>query len=646
MAIVRTRWAAIGAAVAVSLGVGGVGLVDADIGAGERPVTITVEPRRVLDTRAGLGLAGPFGHAAPRDVQITGPVTIATASGTRTETVVPSGAVGVLVNVTVVRPSDGGFLALRPGGAPGEPTTSNVNFTAGAVVPNSATVDLSADGQIQVWVALHSGAGTANVLVDIVGYTIGHDHDDRYYSEAEVDAKIANLPAGPKGDRGEPGPTGPQGDQGDQGVPGQAAPSPARVIWVATSGGDFTSLSAALASITDASSSMPYLVRVAPGRYAESGPVALVDHVDVEGSGDGVTVITCPCGGATAGSSSATLTAAAVSSEVRRLTVINTGSGADPVAVSTAIFVGAGSDVSLFEVAAEARGSTDTAAAVQVDGAAPELTGVRATATGAASSLGLLLTGTASPRVRAAWLTGSTASVWNDASTIFVADSTLDGPVVGAAVGFTCVGAHDTSFGLLDSTCGAQLPAGPPATTWYVDADTDTYGNPAVSIEQEEQPVGYVDNNFDCDDATATVYPGAPEQANEIDDDCNLVIDDGDQDGDGITDADEYGPGGLGDPLDTDADATPDYLDTDSDGDGILDQIEDAGAGGTRHSDGDGIPDHLDTDSDDDGLDDGIEDADQDGIVDPGETDPRNPDTDGDGVSDGIDADPLDPLVS
>lgn len=61
-------------------------------------------------------------------------------------------------------------------------------------------------------------------------------------------------------------------------------------------------------------------------------------------------------------------------------------------------------------------------------------------------------------------------------------------------------------------------------------------------------------------------------------------------------------------------------------------------------SDGDGLKDFLETglcpnvndaDSDDDGIIDGSEDANQNGVVDPGETDPCLADTDGDGIFDG-----------
>ena len=46
--------------------------------------------------------------------------------------------------------------------------------------------------------------------------------------------------------------------------------TPANIIWVAKSSGDFTTVTAALASITDATSSNPYLIRIAPGIYQES----------------------------------------------------------------------------------------------------------------------------------------------------------------------------------------------------------------------------------------------------------------------------------------------------------------------------------------------------------------------------------------
>jgi hypothetical protein len=186
----RSRWSAIGAAVAITLGAGGMGLAEAAIDTGDRPVTVTIAPQRILDTRDDIGLAGAFDDATPRDLQVTGAVPIAPSG---TATVVPSDAVAVLVNVTVVRPTAPGFLSLRPAGTAGEPETSTVNFDTGTVEPNAATIDLGPGGKIQIWVETASDTGTAHVLVDVVGYTIDHTHDDRYYTETETDAMIADL---------------------------------------------------------------------------------------------------------------------------------------------------------------------------------------------------------------------------------------------------------------------------------------------------------------------------------------------------------------------------------------------------------------------------------------------------------------------
>jgi hypothetical protein len=149
----------------------------------------------------------------------------------------------------------------------------------------------------------------------------------------------------------------------------------------------------------------------------------------------------------------------------------------------------------------------------------------------------------------------------------------------------------------------------------------------------------------------------------------------GDEDSDGISNADE----GSDVERDTDADGTPDYLDTDSDGDSIPDGVEagdddpttkptdtdldktpdyidlDSDDDGTSDkdeveknfdSDGDLIPDYRDEDSDNDDLDDKDErkdgldpldsDSDDDGI---GDGDEGTEDDDGDGVMNALDDD-------
>jgi len=144
--------------------------------------------------------------------------------------------------------------------------------------------------------------------------------------------------------------------------------TPARVIWVARGGGNFTTVSAALAAIHDNSEARPYLIKVAPGTYNEPGSVAMKDHVDIEGSGQDNTVITCSCGGAmtplTDGSTATIrIDAASITTEIRNLTVTNTGGGE----YSTGVWVGAVTtfrNVALTNVSITATGGTGNYALV------------------------------------------------------------------------------------------------------------------------------------------------------------------------------------------------------------------------------------------------------------------------------------------
>lgn len=67
---------------------------------------------------------------------------------------------------------------------------------------------------------------------------------------------------------------------------------PANIIWVAQSGGDYTDLREALASIIDADTNNRYLIHVAPGVYELGAtPLVLKPFVDIEGSGMHLTVL-------------------------------------------------------------------------------------------------------------------------------------------------------------------------------------------------------------------------------------------------------------------------------------------------------------------------------------------------------------------
>jgi hypothetical protein len=191
LAKLRTRWAAIGAACAVTLGGSTIGIVQASVSSGDRAIYVPISPVRVLDTRSDVGVA-TVQDATPALLTVTG--NIATTTGQ--QNVVPTGASSVVINVTAINPTSDGFVSLRPGDATGAPAVSTLNVTIGGTFPNGATITLpttgGSAGQIQIWYEAYAATGgTTDLLIDVVGYYTNHNHDDRYYTETEVDTALA-----------------------------------------------------------------------------------------------------------------------------------------------------------------------------------------------------------------------------------------------------------------------------------------------------------------------------------------------------------------------------------------------------------------------------------------------------------------------
>ncbi|MEL6345368.1 MAG: putative metal-binding motif-containing protein [Myxococcota bacterium] len=88
-----------------------------------------------------------------------------------------------------------------------------------------------------------------------------------------------------------------------------------------------------------------------------------------------------------------------------------------------------------------------------------------------------------------------------------------------------CNDIDDDCDGLIDDEDALAAGAG---MVFYADADGDGFGDPAVSTARCQPAAGVVDNSADCDDTLDAVHPDAVEICNDIDDDCDALVDDND----------------------------------------------------------------------------------------------------------------------
>ena len=184
-------------------------------------------------------------------------------------------------------------------------------------------------------------------------------------------------------------------------------------------------------------------------------------------------------------------------------------------------------------------------------------------------------------------------------------------------------------------------------TTYYADNDRDGYGDEDMSVDACLAPVGYIDVAGDCDDGDANINPEGSEICDEIDNDCDGLVDDEDDsvntangntyyidaDGDGEGSPMETTlscslPDGYSE-FDTDCNDSAEDLDgngeadgaafnnldedndglttcgEDTDGDGVIDSRDCAdgtAAVGARDNDGDGFISCIDDCNDNDAL--------------------------------------------
>jgi hypothetical protein len=115
----------------------------------------SVAPSRILDSRGSIGgfASTPLAGGSAKNLKVIG------VGGVRAD------ATAVFANTTVTEPTADGFLTVSPAGA-ATPPTSNLNFVAGETVPNLVAVGIGSAGNV----AIANSAGSAHVVVDVVGY--------------------------------------------------------------------------------------------------------------------------------------------------------------------------------------------------------------------------------------------------------------------------------------------------------------------------------------------------------------------------------------------------------------------------------------------------------------------------------------------
>ncbi len=118
---------------------------------------VGLSPTRLIDTRTS-GHIGPmhtFGAQESQAFTVTGGA-------------VPADATAVVINVTVTDSVTGTFVTAYPASVPdpGPPNASNVNVGPFQTNPNLVIVKVGTDGKVSIYNRL----GTANVIVDLVGY--------------------------------------------------------------------------------------------------------------------------------------------------------------------------------------------------------------------------------------------------------------------------------------------------------------------------------------------------------------------------------------------------------------------------------------------------------------------------------------------
>ena len=156
-------------------------IASADVSSGDRPVLISFEPCRLVDTRVDSQVGPRSAPLAAGDVH-----TVDAQEGTTPcAGKIATDASALSLNVTALRATQQTFLTIWAGG--NRPEASSLNPAPGQPpVPNAVTTQLSVDQEFEVF----NNRGSVHIVIDINGYYVNHDHDDRYPLKADSQAPV------------------------------------------------------------------------------------------------------------------------------------------------------------------------------------------------------------------------------------------------------------------------------------------------------------------------------------------------------------------------------------------------------------------------------------------------------------------------
>lgn len=137
---------------------------------------VPVSPRRILDTRTGLGTGG-VKAAVPANSAIAVSVSSGVPGAPAASTID-----AVVMDVIATASTSSGTVTVYPDGT-AVPSVTNIGYTGAAPVANLVTVKVAADGKVDLY---NRSTGTTQLVADVEGYYVTSSSGDGYVPMAST----------------------------------------------------------------------------------------------------------------------------------------------------------------------------------------------------------------------------------------------------------------------------------------------------------------------------------------------------------------------------------------------------------------------------------------------------------------------------